>query len=151
MQPPTFLFCCLQSKTHVQTLLQRVILVHQTDESPIQRVRQRSAFPPNFIHSIDSSHMMLTAIACQRAGQFVETSCTLCLQMRHHSQGALSVNTRQHHPRYATDKASPMTGRFDLSWVGIVCSIFPSVVTCWSLTRHLASVMCLGLNNCTCE
>ena len=60
---------CLQSKTHVQTLLQRVILVHQTDSSPIQRVRQRSAFPPNFIHSIDSSHMMLTAIACHKAGE----------------------------------------------------------------------------------
>lgn len=57
-----------KSKTHVQTLLQRVILVHQTDASPIQRVRQRSAFPPNFIHSIDSSHMMLTAIACHKAG-----------------------------------------------------------------------------------
>ncbi|DBB17271.1 TPA: hypothetical protein ACH3X3_014319 [Trebouxia sp. C0006] len=57
-----------KSKTHVQTLLQRVILVHQTDASPIQRVRQRSAFPPNFIHSIDSSHMMMTAIACHKAG-----------------------------------------------------------------------------------
>jgi len=43
-------------------------LVHQTDASPIQRVRQRSAFPPNFIHSIDSSHMMMTAIACHKAG-----------------------------------------------------------------------------------
>ena len=60
---------CVQSKTHVQTLLQRVILVHQTDASPIQRVRQRSAFPPNFIHSIDSSHMMMTAIACHKAGE----------------------------------------------------------------------------------
>ena len=30
--------------------------------------RQRTAFPPNYIHSIDSSHMMLTAIACHEAG-----------------------------------------------------------------------------------
>ena len=86
----TFLFCCLQSKTHVQTLLQRVILVHQTDESPIQRVRQRSAFPPNFIHSIDSSHMMLTAIACQRAGQSINALCTPCLSMHHHCQALSS-------------------------------------------------------------
>ncbi|XP_022702561.1 DNA-directed RNA polymerase, mitochondrial-like [Varroa jacobsoni] len=30
--------------------------------------KQRNAFPPNFIHSIDSSHMMLTAIHSQAAG-----------------------------------------------------------------------------------
>jgi hypothetical protein len=27
--------------------------------------RQRSAFPPNYIHSIDSTHMMMTALACR--------------------------------------------------------------------------------------
>ena len=32
------------------------------------KVKQRSAFPPNYIHSIDSSHMMRTAIACVDAG-----------------------------------------------------------------------------------
>eukprot|EP00879_Flechtneria_rotunda_P019637 GHRR01020633.1.p1 GENE.GHRR01020633.1~~GHRR01020633.1.p1 ORF type:complete len:333 (+),score=114.88 GHRR01020633.1:210-1208(+) len=32
------------------------------------KARQRSAFPPNFIHSIDSTHMMLTALACSAAG-----------------------------------------------------------------------------------
>jgi DNA-directed RNA polymerase len=26
---------------------------------------QASAFPPNFIHSLDATHMMLTALACQ--------------------------------------------------------------------------------------
>jgi DNA-dependent RNA polymerase len=30
--------------------------------------RQRTAFPPNFVHSLDSSHMMLTAIACKQEG-----------------------------------------------------------------------------------
>lgn len=30
--------------------------------------RQRTAFPPNFIHSLDGSHMMMTAVACRRAG-----------------------------------------------------------------------------------
>lgn len=30
--------------------------------------RQRTAFPPNFIHSLDGSHMMMTAVACKRAG-----------------------------------------------------------------------------------
>lgn len=31
-------------------------------------VKQKNAFPPNFIHSLDSSHMMLTSIWCQAAG-----------------------------------------------------------------------------------
>ena len=30
--------------------------------------RQRTAFPPNFVHSLDGSHMMMTAVACKRAG-----------------------------------------------------------------------------------
>ncbi|KAH9299048.1 hypothetical protein KI387_017906, partial [Taxus chinensis] len=30
--------------------------------------RQKSAFPPNFVHSLDGSHMMMTAIACNAAG-----------------------------------------------------------------------------------
>lgn len=35
-------------------------------------MKQKNGFPPNFIHSLDSSHMMLTSILCQKAGiQFV--------------------------------------------------------------------------------
>ena len=30
--------------------------------------RQKSAFPPNFVHSLDSTHMMMTAVACGEAG-----------------------------------------------------------------------------------
>ncbi len=34
--------------------------------------KQRNAFPPNYIHSLDSSHMMLTSLFCEQAGiQFV--------------------------------------------------------------------------------
>lgn len=29
-------------------------------------VKQKNAFPPNFIHSLDSTHMMLTALHCYR-------------------------------------------------------------------------------------
>ena len=29
-------------------------------------VKQKNAFPPNFIHSLDSTHMMLTALHCLR-------------------------------------------------------------------------------------
>uniref|UniRef100_A0A8B9FUD4 DNA-directed RNA polymerase n=1 Tax=Amazona collaria TaxID=241587 RepID=A0A8B9FUD4_9PSIT len=31
-------------------------------------VKQKNAFPPNFIHSLDSTHMMLTALHCLRQG-----------------------------------------------------------------------------------
>lgn len=31
-------------------------------------MKQKNGFPPNFIHSLDSSHMMLTALSCHRAG-----------------------------------------------------------------------------------
>jgi len=30
--------------------------------------KQRAAFPPNYVHSLDSTHMMLTALHCQRSG-----------------------------------------------------------------------------------
>lgn len=41
------------------------------DEQPQTRLnpsKQKTAFPPNYIHSLDSCHMMLTSIFCQRAG-----------------------------------------------------------------------------------
>ncbi|XP_011259925.2 DNA-directed RNA polymerase, mitochondrial isoform X1 [Camponotus floridanus] len=31
-------------------------------------MKQKNAFPPNFIHSLDSSHMMLTSLYCEQAG-----------------------------------------------------------------------------------
>jgi len=31
-------------------------------------MKQKNAFPPNFIHSLDSSHMMLTSVMCERLG-----------------------------------------------------------------------------------
>lgn len=31
-------------------------------------MKQKNAFPPNFVHSLDSSHMMLTSIMCERQG-----------------------------------------------------------------------------------
>lgn len=40
---------------------------HDTKERP-DTVKQKNAFPPNFIHSLDSTHMMLTSLHCYRAG-----------------------------------------------------------------------------------
>ncbi|XP_074309443.1 DNA-directed RNA polymerase 1B, mitochondrial-like [Silene latifolia] len=50
----------------VKTSLQFLTLRHETDKIMVRR--QRTAFPPNFVHSLDGSHMMMTAIACKRLG-----------------------------------------------------------------------------------
>ncbi|GAV03671.1 hypothetical protein RvY_14063-3 [Ramazzottius varieornatus] len=34
----------------------------------VNTMKQKNAFPPNFIHSLDSSHMMLTCLHCAREG-----------------------------------------------------------------------------------
>ena len=40
--------------------------------------KQASAFPPNFIHSLDATHMMLTALECRVSFVLVDTvsSCS---------------------------------------------------------------------------
>lgn len=43
--------------------------------------RQRTAFPPNFVHSLDGSHMMMTAVACQEAGMNFAGSFFLSLSL----------------------------------------------------------------------
>ncbi|MEW5305130.1 MAG: hypothetical protein WDW36_007691 [Sanguina aurantia] len=35
--------------------------------APVLRGKQRSSFPPNYIHSLDGAHMMMTAMACREA------------------------------------------------------------------------------------
>ncbi|CAM9814754.1 unnamed protein product, partial [Phaeothamnion confervicola] len=50
----------------VRTLLQSVQLKDNSDHYPVAANRQRSAFPPNFVHSLDSTHMLLTAVAMER-------------------------------------------------------------------------------------
>uniref|UniRef100_A0A6Q2XK41 DNA-directed RNA polymerase n=1 Tax=Esox lucius TaxID=8010 RepID=A0A6Q2XK41_ESOLU len=40
---------------------------HDSKQRP-DTVKQKNAFPPNFIHSLDSTHMMLTALYCYSAG-----------------------------------------------------------------------------------
>ena len=55
-----------QKKQDVRTMLQSVELL--SDGNKVETRKQRSAFPPNYIHSVDSSHMMMTATACKRAG-----------------------------------------------------------------------------------
>ncbi|KAM6548275.1 hypothetical protein CsatB_019951 [Cannabis sativa] len=50
----------------IKTSLQVLTLRRETDK--VMAKRQRTAFPPNFVHSLDGSHMMMTAVACKKAG-----------------------------------------------------------------------------------
>ncbi|KAK4484026.1 hypothetical protein RD792_011240 [Penstemon davidsonii] len=50
----------------IKTSLQVLTLQRETDK--VMAKRQRTAFPPNFVHSLDGSHMMMTANACSEAG-----------------------------------------------------------------------------------
>lgn len=50
----------------IRTSLQ--VLALQREGNTIDVKRQRTAFPPNFVHSLDGSHMMMTAVACGDAG-----------------------------------------------------------------------------------
>jgi DNA-directed RNA polymerase len=50
------------------TLMQTVTITDQSDQLPIHKSRQVSAFPPNYVHSLDSSHMLLTALEMERRG-----------------------------------------------------------------------------------
>ena len=60
----------LQSKTRLQTV------AHGTSTdftNPPDTRRQKNGMPPNFVHSLDSTHMMLTSLHCQRLVSCVAT------------------------------------------------------------------------------
>uniref|UniRef100_A0A914KTM2 DNA-directed RNA polymerase n=2 Tax=Meloidogyne TaxID=189290 RepID=A0A914KTM2_MELIC len=52
-------------------VVQPYVTVEQVDDAlaflPI-RHKQMNAFPPNFVHSLDSTHMMLTSLYCRKLG-----------------------------------------------------------------------------------
>lgn len=52
----------------MQTLLQGVHIREDSDNLPVAVKRQTTAFPPNFVHSLDSTHMMMTAIEMDKVG-----------------------------------------------------------------------------------
>lgn len=52
-----------KSSTHtVRTILQSITLSLDDDALPVSKQKQRTAFPPNFVHSLDATHMLMTAI-----------------------------------------------------------------------------------------
>jgi DNA-directed RNA polymerase len=55
-------------RKQVTTSLQSVFIQDPNLASQVSPGKQASAFPPNFIHSLDATHMFLTALECQNAG-----------------------------------------------------------------------------------
>jgi DNA-directed RNA polymerase len=55
-------------KHQIQTVLQTVTMIDDDDKLPVHLARQKSAFPPNYVHSLDATHMLLTARKCEQAG-----------------------------------------------------------------------------------
>ncbi|KAJ9489992.1 hypothetical protein VN97_g3295 [Penicillium thymicola] len=52
----------------VQTSLQDISLVEPGADDVVTKRKQLQAFPPNFIHSLDATHMIMSANACNEAG-----------------------------------------------------------------------------------
>lgn len=55
-------------KYSVRTVLQSVILAESTDDLPVSPQKQKSAFPPNFVHSLDACHMLMTSLKMKERG-----------------------------------------------------------------------------------
>jgi DNA-directed RNA polymerase len=52
----------------IKTMLQSITLVSQDENLPVCNRKQKTAFPPNFVHSLDASHMLLTTLQMKDQG-----------------------------------------------------------------------------------
>ncbi|CAK9783453.1 DNA/RNA polymerase [Cutaneotrichosporon oleaginosum] len=56
------------AKKQVMTSLQTVYITDPHQMTEVAPMKQATAFPPNYIHSLDATHMLLTASACNSSG-----------------------------------------------------------------------------------
>lgn len=52
----------------VHTNLQNITLAEPHPSNPVNKRKQLQGFPPNFIHSLDATHMLLSALKCDEQG-----------------------------------------------------------------------------------
>ncbi|KAL8913843.1 MAG: hypothetical protein Q9171_001447 [Xanthocarpia ochracea] len=57
-----------KTKEHVTTSLQKITLHNPSLADPVNKRKQLQAFPPNFVHSLDATHMLLSALQCEKKG-----------------------------------------------------------------------------------
>ncbi|CAO0798336.1 unnamed protein product [Mucor circinelloides] len=55
-------------KKQIATLLQTIFIEDPDASRPVNALKQSTAFPPNFIHSLDATHMLMSAVACHKKG-----------------------------------------------------------------------------------
>lgn len=60
-----FISYYIRSLCYIEVIL--IYLISGVCRKP-DTLKQKNAFPPNFIHSLDSCHMMLTSLHCEQAG-----------------------------------------------------------------------------------
>ncbi|KAH6614314.1 hypothetical protein C7974DRAFT_404874 [Boeremia exigua] len=56
------------SQQMVATSLQNIVIQRRAAGDVVDKRKQLQAFPPNFIHSLDASHMLLSALKCNEMG-----------------------------------------------------------------------------------
>jgi len=56
------------AKHTVNTVMQSITLASYSDMLPISIQKQKAAFPPNFVHSMDATHMMMTSLKMKDLG-----------------------------------------------------------------------------------
>ena len=54
----------------IKTVMQSMYFFESSDDIPVSKRRQRSAFSPNFVHSLDSTHMLMTALKMKEANLY---------------------------------------------------------------------------------
>ncbi|KAG1902934.1 uncharacterized protein F5891DRAFT_1276856 [Suillus fuscotomentosus] len=94
-------------RKQVMTSIQSVFISDPNAPAEVNAVKQASAFPPNFIHSLDATHMMLTALECPHPGANMseiirDTFIAL------HSSDVLEKLATEFRTRYASHKI-PLT------------------------------------------
>ncbi|KAI9799787.1 MAG: hypothetical protein M1825_004347 [Sarcosagium campestre] len=52
----------------VMTTLQRISILEPRESDPVNKRKQLQGFPPNFIHSLDATHMLLSALKSDKIG-----------------------------------------------------------------------------------
>ena len=55
-------------QARVETSFQSINIHNPSTTDPVNRLKQLQAFPPNFIHSLDGTHMFLTALKSEKVG-----------------------------------------------------------------------------------
>ncbi len=83
---------------------------------------QRTAFPPNYIHSIDAAHMMMTALRCHDAGI---TFAGQCVSMQDMTRTALQTRTCQHSAEHI-----PLSTHTELGVIIVCVCVFVCLCVC---------------------